>query len=210
MQEPHGKGMNSMNMAVISVNSFDAGSAGRPKAEDGCDPLEMVRAFGARVFSIAKHITQNDDDAGDVLIDAFLEVCPDLDGCRDDEKVWLRLVTVAVREAFWKLRNRGEGYPPLDRVVDPDEDLLIRELYVWGDNYQPRDSREGTTRVLEHGLRSLDPMCRTVFVLKDIGGISIEHVATIVNRSVAAVEVCLLRARLRLGEMLTQQTRQQQ
>jgi DNA-directed RNA polymerase specialized sigma24 family protein len=53
-------------------------------------------------------------------------------------------------------------------------------------------------------------MCRTVFVLKDIEGISIEHVATIVNRSVAAVEVCLLRARLRLGEMLTQQTRQQQ
>jgi RNA polymerase sigma-70 factor, ECF subfamily len=202
--------LNLMNMAMISVNSFDAGCHGRPKAEDGCDPLEMVGAFGARVFSIAKHITQNDDDAGDVLIEAFLEVCPDLDGCRDDEKVWLRLVTVAVREAFSKLRTRGEGHPLLDRVVDPGEDLLIRELYVWGDNYQPRDSPEGTTRVLEHGLRSLDPMCRTVFVLKDIEGISVERVATIVNRSAAAVEVCLLRARLQLGEILTRQMRQQQ
>jgi DNA-directed RNA polymerase specialized sigma24 family protein len=135
-----------MNMAAISVNSFDAGCAGRPKAEDGCDAVEMVRAFGARVFSIAKHITQNDDDAGDVLIEAFLEVCPDLDGCRDDEEVWLRLATAAVREAFSKLRNRGEDRPFLDRVVDPGP--------------------EGTTRVLEHGLWSLDPMCRTVFVLK--------------------------------------------
>lgn len=39
---------------------------------------------------------------------------------------------------------------------------------------------------------------------------SVEHIATIVNRSVAAVEVCLLRARLQLREMLTRHMRQQQ
>jgi DNA-directed RNA polymerase specialized sigma24 family protein len=113
-------------------------------------------------------------------------------------------VTAAVKEAFLKLGARGENHPRPDQV-DPCEELLIRELFVWGDSYQPRDSPEGKTRVLEHGLRSLDPMCRTVFVLKDIEGISIEHIAPIVNRSVAAVEVCLLRARLQLGEMLAHQ-----
>jgi DNA-directed RNA polymerase specialized sigma24 family protein len=185
-----------MNVAGTSVNSFGACCAARAKAAYGFDPFEMVRVFGARVFAIAKHITQNDDDAGDVLIDAFLEVCADLDGSPDNEQAWLRLVNVAVRQAFLKLRARGE---------DPCEELLIRELFVWGDDYQPRDSGEGTTRTLERTLRSLDPMCRTVFVLKDIEGIAVEHIASIVNRSVAAVEVCLLRARLRLGEMLGQQ-----
>jgi RNA polymerase sigma-70 factor (ECF subfamily) len=53
-------------------------------------------------------------------------------------------------------------------------------------------------------------MCRTVFVLRDIEEISVEHIARIVNRSVAAVDVCLLRARLQLREMLTRQMRQQQ
>jgi len=191
-----------MNVATALENSFDAGCARRPKAAYGCDPFQMVKVFGTRIFSIAKHITQIDDDAGDVLIDAFLEVCVDMHACEDDTSVWLRLVAAAVREAFSKIRQRGEGHHPRLDPVDPYEDLLIRELLVWGDHFQPSDSPEGRTRVLERGLRSLDPMCRTVFVLKDIEGISVEHIAPIVNRSAAAVEVCLLRARIRLGEML--------
>ena len=86
---------------------------------------------------------------------------------------------------------------------------MIRQFFVWGDNYQQGYSSERATCVLEHGLRSLDPMCRTVFVLRDIEEISVENIAKTVNRSVAAVEVCLLRARLQLREMLAQQTRHQ-
>jgi DNA-directed RNA polymerase specialized sigma24 family protein len=108
------------------------------------------------------------------------------------------------------LHNRGEGRRLLDRVADSYEDLGVCEFSVWGDDYQQRYSRERTTRVLEHGLRSLDPMCRTVCVLRDIEGFSVEHVAKIVNCSVAAVKVCLRRARLQLAEMLTRQMRQQQ
>jgi RNA polymerase sigma-70 factor (ECF subfamily) len=194
-----------MTSTAISRNPLDTCRARRKKAAYSFDPFEMVREFGARVFAIAKHITQNEDDAGDVLIETFLSVCPDLDDCPDNEHAWLRLVSAAVRESFSKLRARGENRRRPDQV-DPCEELLIRELFVWGDDYRPCDSGEGTNRVLEHGLASLDPMCRTVFVLKDIEGIAVEHIAPIVNRSAAAVEVCLLRARLRLGEMLTDRT----
>jgi RNA polymerase sigma-70 factor, ECF subfamily len=210
MREPHSEGLNLMNTTVISENSFEAAWVGRPKAVGGCTSFELVKAFGDRIYSIAKHITQNDEAAEDVLIKTFLEVCSDLDGCQEDEQSWLRLVTIAVRGAFSKLRDPGEGRPLLDPVADPSEDLVIRELSVWGDNYQHRYSPEQTTCALEHGLRSLDPMCRTVFVLRDIEEISVEHIAKIVNRSVPAVEVCLLRARLQLREILTRQMRNQQ
>jgi RNA polymerase sigma-70 factor, ECF subfamily len=197
-----------MNVAGTSVDSFGACCARRAKPAYTLDPFELVRAFGARVFAIARHITQNDDDAGDVLIEAFLEVCPDLEDCPNNEQAWLRLVAVAVRKAFLKLRAAVKEHKCPDQV-DASEELVIRELFVWGDDYQPSDSSERTTRLLEHGLRSLDPMCRTIFVLKDIEGIRVEQIATIVNRSAAAVEVCLLRARLRLGEMLGRQPIQQ-
>jgi RNA polymerase sigma-70 factor (ECF subfamily) len=204
MREPHSEGLNLMNTRVISKNSLETGWAGRPKAVGGCASFELMKAFGGRVYSIAKHITLNDDAAEDVLIKTFLEVCSDLDGCQEDEKVWLRLVTIAVREVFSKLHRLHNG------AADSYEALVVREFSVWGDNYQQRYSRKRTTCVLEHGLRSLDPMGRTVFVLRDIEDISVEHIAKIVNRCVAAVEVCLLRARLQLGEMLTGQMRQQQ
>lgn len=119
------------------------------------------------------------------------------------------VVTIAVRGAFSKLHNRGESRQVLGRVADSFEDLVVCEFSVWRDNYHQRYSRERTTRVLEHGLRSLDPMCRTVFVLRDIEEFSVEHIAKIVNCSVAAVKVCLRRARLHLREMLTRQRRQQ-
>jgi RNA polymerase sigma-70 factor (ECF subfamily) len=198
-----------MNTTVISENSFEADRVGRPKTMGGCASFELVKAFGDRIYSIAKHITQNDDAAEDVLIETFLEVSSDLDGYQADEKVWLRLVTIAVREAFSTLHNRGQGSPLLDRVVDSSEDLVVREGSVWGENYQQHYSWERTTCVLEQGLRSLDPMCRTVFVLRDIEEISVEHIAGIVNRCMAAVEICLLRARLQLGEFLAGQMRLQ-
>jgi RNA polymerase sigma-70 factor (ECF subfamily) len=209
MRKPHSEGLNLMNTTVISKNSFEAGWVGRPKAFGGCASFGLVKAFGDRIYSIAKHITQNDDAAEDVLIETFLEVCSDLDGCQEGEELWLRIVTIAVRKAFSRLHNRGEGRRLLDDVAD-SYDLVVRELSVWGDTYQQRYSRERTTHILEHGIGSLDPMCRTVFVLRDIEEISVEHIAKIVNRSVAAVDVCLLRARLQLREMLTRQMRQQQ
>lgn len=195
-------GLNLMSTAVISPTSFEAACVRRAKAGDNCAFFELVKVFARRIFSIAKHITQNDNDAEDVLIQTFLEVYSDLDECREDQKFWVWLVTIAVREAFSKLRHRGEGRPLPDPV---DEDVVIRESSVWGDRYQQRYSLEQTTGILEHAMRSLDPMCRAVFVLRDIEEISVEHVARVLNRSVAAVEVCLLRARLQLREMLTRE-----
>lgn len=202
-----------MNTMVISEDSFEAVWVERPRAVGRSASFELVKAFGDRIYSIAKHITQDDNDAGAVLIETFLvaysdEVGSDSDGCQANERVWLQLVTIAVREAFSILRNRGEDCRLLDGVADPYEDLVVRELFVWGDDYQQRYTRERTTRILEHGLRSLDPMCRTIFVLRDIEEVSVEHIAKMLNRSSAAVEVCLLRARLQLREMLTRQMRQ--
>jgi RNA polymerase sigma-70 factor (ECF subfamily) len=196
-----------INTTLISENSFEASWVGRPNAGDDCGCLELVRTFGDRIYSIAKRITQNDDAAENVLIETFLAVCSDLPGCQD-ENVWLRLVAIAVREAFSNLHNRGEGRRLPDRVPDSCEDLVVREVSVWGE-YQQHYSWERTTCVLEHGLRSLDPMCRTVFVLRDIEEISVEHIAGIVNRCVAAVEICLLRARLQLREFFAGKMRLQ-
>lgn len=163
---------------------------------------DVVKAFGSRVFSIARHITQNDADAEAVLVETFLKICSDSNRCQQSEHLWLRLVTIAVNQALSILRRRGGG-PRLSQAEDP----VVQELSVWGDDYQQRHSKEETTHILENGLRSLDPMARTVFVLRDIEQVSVEQIAEIVNRSVAAIEICLLRARLHLREVLARQMR---
>jgi RNA polymerase sigma-70 factor, ECF subfamily len=182
-----------MNAWAASANSYGTAWIGHPTAVNGCVAYELVKVFGSRIYSIAKRITQDDAAAGEVLIDAFLEVCPDPTGWPEDEGVWLRLVTIAVRGALSRLRS----------AADPCEDLVNRELSVWGNSDRPDYSAEQPAELWETALRRLEPMCRAVFVLRDIEEIPVEQIARMVNRSAAAVDVCLLRARLQLGDMLT-------
>ena len=56
-------------------------------------------------------------------------------------------------------------------------------------------------------MRSLDPICRAVFVLRDIEEIPVEQTALALNCTVSALEDCLLRARLQLREQLARSFR---
>lgn len=196
-----------MNTMVTPDHTLESGWAACSKPARECASRTLVKTFGDRIYSIARHITQSEQDAADVLIDTFLEICDHLEGRPESGRVWLRLVSIAVRESFSKLANQQEGLH--GRVAHSSEDLVVRELFVWGDTGQSRLSLEHTNLVLEHGLRNLDPMCRTVFLLRDIEGIPTAQIANIVNRSVSAVEVCLLRARLQLRETMIGQIGQQ-
>src|SRR5215831_14593952 len=111
-----------MNTSVILATSTS-------QAVNGWTSSELVKSFGDRVFSIAKHITQNDDDTEDVLIETLLEACFNLDEHRETAELWLRLVTIAAREAFSKLRKRDGGFP-LDQGAESCDDLVIRAFSV--------------------------------------------------------------------------------
>ena len=198
-----------MNTGVISATSLGAVCGGTSQAVNDWTSSQLVDAFGDRVYSIAKNITQNDDDSEDVLIETLLEACSDLDEYRKAEELWLRLVTIAVREGFSKHRKRDGGFP-LDQGADSCDDLVVRDFSVWADDYQQCCLRGQTACILERGLESLNPMARTIFVLRDIEQISVEHIASIVDRPVAAVKVCLLRARLQLRELLAPYMKQNQ
>ena len=206
MHESKG-GLRLMGTTMTLPTSIEASWIRCAKAGNDNAFFEFVKAFGRRIFRIAKYITQNDEDAEDVLVETFLKVRSDLDECREDEfSAWL--VRTAISEAFWKLHNHSESHTILDDV-DPCEGLVVREISVWGNDYQERYSAEQTTEILEDALRSLDPMCRAVFVLRDIEAISVEQTAQVLNLSSAAVAVRLLRARLQLREMLTRRFKQQ-
>ncbi len=180
----------------------------RPDGGDGNggageDCFDLVKRFGGRILRVAKYITQSDADAEDVLVKTFLEACPDGSRSRTSDGMRVSLATTAARESLAKLRVRGAA----EGDSDSCEDVVTREIFAWGDNYQERHSPEQTADILVDAMWSLDPMCRAVFVLRDIEEVPVEQTARALNRSVAAVEVCHLRARLQLREQLAQKFR---
>jgi RNA polymerase sigma-70 factor, ECF subfamily len=167
---------------------------------------ELVTHYERRVFRMAKQITQNDDDAEDVLQETFLKAYTHLDNFQGNSKFYTWLVRIAVNEALMKLRKRrSDKTVPLDEPINTGEDEMVREIAVWDENPEESYSREELSSVLNEAIQSLKPAYRTVFVLRDIEELSIEETAEALNLSISAVKSRLLRARLQLREKLTRQ-----
>jgi RNA polymerase sigma-70 factor (ECF subfamily) len=178
----------------------------RAKAGDTTAFSELVKQYDRRVFRMAKQITQNDEDAEDVLQETFLKAYSHLDDFQGNSRFYTWLVRISVNEALMKLRKRrSDRTVPLDDPIDTGEDELVREVAVWDENPEERYSREELGQLLDESIQSLKPAYRTVFVLRDIEELSIEETAEALNLSISAVKSRLLRARLQLREKLTRQ-----
>jgi RNA polymerase sigma-70 factor, ECF subfamily len=165
---------------------------------------ELVRRYEAKIFRLALHITQNREDAEDVLQETFLKAYEHLEQFQGNSKFYTWIVRIAVNQALMKLRKRKtDKSVSLDETIDTGEDTVVREIAAWDENPEQRYSREEVKEVLDSAVDSLAPPYRAVFVLRDIEDLSTEETAEALNLSIPAVKSRLLRARLQLREKLT-------
>ncbi|MBV9675135.1 MAG: RNA polymerase sigma factor [Acidobacteriaceae bacterium] len=195
-----------MGTSSITPGFDESALVARAKSGDMDAFSELVTHYERRVFRMAKQITQNDDDAEDVLQETFLKAYTHLDNFQGNSKFYTWLVRIAVNEALMKLRKRrSDKTVPLDEPISTGEDEMVREIAVWDENPEESYSREELGAVLSEAIQSLKPAYRTVFVLRDIEELSIEETAEALKLSISAVKSRLLRARLQLREKLTRQ-----
>ena len=165
---------------------------------------ELVNRYEANIYRLARHITQNPEDAEDVLQETFLKAYEHLGDFQGNSKFYTWLVRIAVNQALMKLRKRKtDASVSLDDPYDTGEESLVREIAVWEPNPEQTYSQEEIRAILEKAVDSLPPTFRAVFALRDIEELSTEETAAALNLSIPAVKSRLLRARLRLREKLT-------
>jgi RNA polymerase sigma-70 factor (ECF subfamily) len=165
---------------------------------------ELVRRYEGKIFRLAQHITQNREDAEDVLQESFMKAYEHLEQFKGDSKFYTWIVRIAVNQALMKLRRRKtDKSVSLDETIDTGEDTVVREIAAWGEDPEQHFSREELGGILDTAIQSLEPLYRSVFVLRDIEELSTEETAEALGLSVPAVKSRLLRARLQLREELT-------
>src|SRR5213595_2055521 len=135
----------------------------------------LVKRYDRNIFRIAQHITHNEEDAQDVVQEAFLKAYQNLEQFQGNSKFYTWLVRIAVNEALMKLRKRkSDKTVSLDEPQDTGEDLVAREIAVWDDDPEKKFSRDELGEILDEAVQSLKPSFRTVFVLRDIEELSTE------------------------------------
>jgi RNA polymerase sigma-70 factor (ECF subfamily) len=164
---------------------------------------QLVKRYDRNVFRIAQHITQNREDAEDVVQDAFLKAYENLDRFQENSKFYTWLVRIAVNESLMKLRRRrSDRTVSLDEDIETEEDTMPREVADWSPNPEQLYKQGELKDILRRTIQGLPASFRTVFVLRDVEGLSTEETAEALDLSIPAVKSRLLRARLQLRERL--------
>ncbi|MCC7077418.1 MAG: sigma-70 family RNA polymerase sigma factor [Acidimicrobiia bacterium] len=155
---------------------------------------EIVRRTYSDMYGLALRLLGDEDDARDVLQEAYLRVHRSLAGFRGDAafETWLYRITANAAYTFLRKRKRSRT-ESLDSIEEPESTSPEPEEVS-----QSSHLRE----VLEHHLMALPVPQRTVVVMKDVYGLSHEAIAAELGITVTAAKVRLHRARRRLRAAL--------
>src|SRR5580704_15599872 len=150
--------------ATTEAGVFDeSGLLAKARDGDAAAFNELVNRYSRKIYRLAKHITQNDTDAEDVLQETFMKAFEHLGDFQGNSKFYTWIVRIAVNEALMKLRKRkSDRTVPLDEPMELGEETVEREIAVWEDNPEQRYSREEMQHILDEAVDGLKPDFRTV------------------------------------------------
>ncbi len=188
--------------------SSDQDLVRRAKAGELAAFETLATRYERRIYTMARRITGNDQDAEDVTQQALLSALEGLDGFREEASFATWLQRIATHAALKIVRKR-KGLPTvsLEQNTEPQEgyDTVPHPEFIadWSESPEKLVQRHETGRLIDDALRQLDDKHRLVFLLRDVEGFSVRETAEELGLTEANVKVRLLRARLQLREQLT-------
>jgi RNA polymerase sigma-70 factor (ECF subfamily) len=157
---------------------------------------ELVKATYTDMYTLAYRLTGNEEDARDVVQDAYLRAYRGLKRFRGDARftTWMYRITANCASTALAKRSRTR-HDELDEEFDlvdvnPDHDPERQAELAF--------ERDGIARALQ----DLPPKLRAVIVLRDVYDLPHESIAVELGITEAAAKVRLHRARRKLRERL--------
>ena len=157
---------------------------------------ELVRLTYADTYTLAHRLTGNEEDARDVVQEAYLRAYRGLQSFRGDAQftTWLYRITAncAATHLGRRTKHRHNELDDSVPVVDPHPDH----------DPQLRADAEDLRIRLRAALDALPPRLRSVVVLRDVYDLPHEAIAAELGISETAAKVRLHRARNKLRDQL--------
>lgn len=163
-----------------------------------------MERYSGTIYNLALRLMNDQQEAEDVLQETFISAFRALDRFEGRSRLSTWLYRIAYNAALMRLRRRRVPVVSLDEPRELDDgELMPRQLVDWTslpDDLLLSQEFRGT---LTAALASLPETLRSVFVLRDIEGLSTAETAEVLGLTETNAKVRLHRARLALRERLT-------
>lgn len=146
-------------------------------------------------YNLARWLARNDQDAEDVVQEAYLRAFRFFEGFHGgDGRAWLLAI---VRNVYYSLVGRSPA-PELTTVFDEEMHSLPSDDF----NPEKRALRRAESRQLQEAIEELPREAREVLVLRELEDLSYKEIAEIVEVPLGTVMSRLARARAALKTRL--------
>ncbi len=168
----------------------------------------LVHRHEGRVYTLALKMLRNPVDAEDVLQETFISAFHGLPGFRRDSSFSTWLYRIAYNATLMKLRTTQLSVS-LDQALENDESEVPRELTDWSHDPESELLNAQVHAEMQAAVDELSAALRSVFILRDVDGLSTEEAAKVLDVSVEVVKTRLHRARMVLRNKLSDYYRAQ-
>ena len=163
----------------------------------------LMRRYNQRLYRVARSILGNEDEAEDVMQQAYVNAYLNLHQFAGRARFSTWLTKIAVYEALARVkRRRRQGVEPLPEMEEGEE-MLRSEA----PDAEHRAYASEIGAFVESAIASMPEVYRTAFVLREIEGLSVAEVAGCLEVSADTVKTRVHRARTRLRADLAARVR---
>lgn len=166
---------------------------------------EMVKGCQRAVYTAAFSVLRDAADAEEVCQEAILKSWAGLSRFRMESKFSTWLVQITINEARMRLRkDKKHRFRSIDERAETGRGIYVPEQLIEWRKIPSRElERKRMREALVRAFECLPEKYREIFVLRDVQGLNIRQTAKLVGITENAVKTRLLRARLRMRDMLS-------
>ncbi len=165
----------------------------------------LMRRHNQRLYRVARAILGDDDEAEDVMQEAYVRAFRELGSFRGEARFSTWLTRIAVHEALARGRKRRRLVPvplPAERGGDGERPAGPPEPPATGADPERAAANRELGEALLAAVEALPEPWRAVFVLREVEGLSTEETAAALDITPENAKVRLHRARAALRRHL--------
>ena len=163
----------------------------------------LVGRYQSRIRAIASRFTRVREDAEDIAQQSFQKAFIHLKGFEGNAAFSTWLTRITINEALmWLRRKRASPEVPIEESGVADEAALRPEFPDSDPSPEDRCLQGERKRILTAAINKLTPGMRTAIELRELGELSTEETAQVMELSVGAVKARVFHGRRKLRAML--------
>ncbi|HVS18921.1 MAG TPA: sigma-70 family RNA polymerase sigma factor [Planctomycetota bacterium] len=191
-------------MSDATAVSDDSDLLARLRAGEDQAYEALVRLYGGRMLAAAHRILGSDDDAAEVVQEAFLSAFKAIDRFQGDSKIGTWLHRIAINAALMRLRKRKRREANIEDLLPAytENGGFAAMPDPWSEEVDARLLREEARDQVRARIDELPENYRVALLLRDIEGYSNEELAEALDVTVNAAKIRVHRARQALRTLL--------